>query len=160
LFGLGAQGLRQNERDVFNNIFVQTEQVPGVTIHGKQAAILREGGNLLWGIKEGPQFKGDLFGKFRSSALFELSREVYSPGWTTQDRIADPQFVSFDDDLSLQPESPAVDSGQSLPENWPDPLRSSDANQPDSGVLPAGGRLWSVGIDGRLPLFGGVKSRN
>ena len=36
LFGLGAQGLRNTERDVFNNIFVQTEQVPGVGFVGMQ----------------------------------------------------------------------------------------------------------------------------
>jgi hypothetical protein len=157
LMGLGAQGLRQNERDVFNNIFVQTDRIPGVTIHGKQAADLREGGNLLWGAKEGPEFTGDLFGKFRSSPLFELSRVVHPPGWTTHDRVADPRFVSLEDDLTLQPGSSAVNAGQSLPEEWPDPLRLSDANQPDSGVLPIGARPWGIGVDGRLSLFGGVK---
>lgn len=157
LMGLGAQGLRQNERDVFNNIFVQTDRVPGVTIHGKQAAHLREGGNLLWGVQEGPQFTGDLFGKFRSSPLFELSRAVYAPGWTTNDRVADPQFVSLDD-LRLQSTSPAIDSGQSLPAKWPDPLRQSDANQPDVGVLPAGAKPWRIGVNGRLSLFGVAKS--
>jgi hypothetical protein len=156
LFGLGAQGMRQNERDVFNNIFVQTDLVPGVTIHGKQAATLREGGNLLWGTNEGPQFKGDLFGKFRSTPLFELSRSVYSPGWTTQDRVADPGFVSLDDQRLL-PDGHAVNAGQILPAEWPDPLKQADADQPDSGVLPAGAKPWAIGVNGRLSLFGGSK---
>ena len=43
LFGLGAQGLRHNERDVFNNIFVQADRVPGVNFGGmKEAARVRE----------------------------------------------------------------------------------------------------------------------
>jgi len=43
LFGLGAVGLRHNERDVFNNLFVQAERVPGAVILGKEAGRLREG---------------------------------------------------------------------------------------------------------------------
>ena len=38
LFGLGAQGLRNTERDVFNNIFVQTDRVPGVGFVGMKLA--------------------------------------------------------------------------------------------------------------------------
>jgi len=158
LFGLGAQGLRQNERDVFNNVFIQTNLIPGTTIHGKEAQQLREGGNLLWGIQEGPEFTGDYFGKFRSSPLFELSRTVYQPGWTTHDHVADPQFVNVSNDLRLQPSSPAVDSGQSLPSDWPDPLRSSDKNQPDIGAVPLNATPWRIGIDGRMSLFGGEES--
>ncbi len=154
LFGLGAAGLRQNERDVFNNVFVQTDRVPGVTILGKQVAQLREGGNLLWGIQEGPQASGDLFGKFRSSPLFDLSREVYPPGWTTNDRLANPQFVSVDDDLRLGPESPAIDTGQNIPASWPDPLKEADAKQPDIGAIPHGVTPAAIGIDGRLSIFG------
>jgi hypothetical protein len=161
LFGLGAQGLRQTECDVFNNLFVQMERVPGANFTGmKEAENLREGGNILWGVKEGPAFTGDLFAKFRKSPLFEESRRRYEPGWTTQDRVADPRFVrlSEDDahppDLRLQHGSPAVDSGQPVPPEWPDPLRASDAGAPDIGVLALGAQQWGVGIDGRIPLLG------
>ena len=52
------RGCGNTERDVFNNIFVQTERVPGVSFVGmKQAENLREGGNLLWGLNEGPTLK-------------------------------------------------------------------------------------------------------
>jgi hypothetical protein len=54
LFGLGAVSLRNTERDVFNNLFVQADRVPGAVILGQAAGPLREGGNLLWGVKEGP----------------------------------------------------------------------------------------------------------
>lgn len=159
LFGLGVAGLRHTERDVFNNIFVQADRVPGVTFAGKQAEALREGGNLLWGLAEGPLLKQDVFVKFRSSPLFQESRKRYEPGWTTHDRVADPRFVRYvaDDslpiDLRLQEDSPAIDAGQSLPAAWPDPLRESDPAQPDIGALPHGTEPWKVGVDGRLPLF-------
>ncbi len=163
LFGLGAQGLRNSERDVFNNIFLQTERVPGVNLAGiKQAEALREGGNLLWGMKEGPAAK-DVFAKFRASPLFQESRKRYEPGWTTHDRVADPRFqnLSSDEtaaaDLRLRSDSPAIDAGQKLPVDWPDPLRTADEGAPDIGALPAGGELWGVGQDGRISVFGGLQ---
>ncbi len=162
LFGLGATGLKNTERDVFNNLFVQAERVPGVVILGKEAGQLREGGNLLWGMKDGPMLKVDAFKKFRGSALFAESRKQYEPGWTTQDRIADPKFVKLtgdDVDLRLQADSPAADSGQSLPRDWPDPLRDADKGAPDVGAMPIGSDVWGVGVDGRISLFGNLKTR-
>jgi hypothetical protein len=161
LFGLGAVGLRNNERDVFNNLFVQHDRVPGAVILGKEAGRLREGGNVLWGMKEGPGGKANPFAKFRASPLFKASREVYEPGWTTNDLIADPKFVKFSadvnapSDLRLEKDSAAIDAGQPISEKWPDPLRESDAGKPDIGAIPFGGKPWGVGVDGRIPLFGG-----
>ncbi|MDX1945670.1 MAG: hypothetical protein SFU86_09680 [Pirellulaceae bacterium] len=160
LFGLGSQGLRNTERDVFNNIFVQAERVPGIGFVGmKEAANLREGGNLLWGQQDGPALAGDPFAKFRASALFADSRHRYQPGWTTDDRVADPKFVAAPaerkaPDLRLAKGSAAIDSGVILPPDWPDPLREADADRPDSGALPAGSEAWKIGVDGRLSLFG------
>jgi hypothetical protein len=160
LFGFGAQGLRHTQRDVFNNIFVQADRVPGVGFVGmKEAARIREGGNLIWGIAQGPA-ADDPFAKFRSSALFEGSRKQYEPGWTTQDRFADPRFVQLmsdwtrASDLRLRSDSPAIDAGILLSDTWPDPLRDTDARQPDLGALPASVEAWGIGIDGRLSLFG------
>ena len=138
---------------------MQADHVPGVGLSGKQAEDLREGGNLLWGFAEGPTLKRDVFAQFQSSGLFQESRKRYEPGWTTHDRVADPRFVrpASDDsatiDLRLQEDSPAINAGQSLPKEWPDPLRDSDQAQPDIGALPHGAELWGVGVDGRLPLF-------
>ncbi|MCA9173899.1 MAG: hypothetical protein KDB14_05370 [Planctomycetales bacterium] len=166
LFGLGAQGLRQNERDVFNNLFVQTDRVPGVVILGKDPGKLREGGNLIWGVTEGRELPDEpakasalWFAKFRRSPLFALSQQVHEPGWTTQDRVADPRFVKLSsavgeaDDLRLRDDSPAIDFGRPLPESWPDPLRSQDDEHPDSGALPRGVEPARIGVDGRLSLF-------
>lgn len=160
LFGLGAAGLLKSERDVFNNIFVQSGPYPGVGFAGiKDAAPLREGGNILWGIEDGPDLKGDPFAKFRGSPLFASSKQFYEPGWTTNDRVIDPKFVrlttdpSAPVDLRLQKESPAVDAGQALPDEWPDPMRTSDSGAPDIGALPLAADVWTVGVDGRIPLF-------
>lgn len=145
LFGLGAVGLRHNERDVFNNIFVQKRGIPGpgfVAI--KEAGLLREGGNLLWGREDGPQAQADVFAKFRTSPLFEQSKQHHKPGWTTLDRFLDPKLMqipndaSATSDLRLQPDSPALDSGIPVPAEWPDPLRDADEGQPDIGAIPRG----------------------
>jgi hypothetical protein len=156
--------MRNTERDVFNNIFVQTERVPGVNFVGmKQAENIREGGNLIWGLKEGPALKGNPFAKFRASPLFEDSRKRYEPGWTTHDTAADPRFRSLGSDASLaadlrlQSDSPAVNAGQKLPAEWPDPLRNEDKDAPDIGALPLGAEPWSVGVDGRMSVFGAMR---
>jgi hypothetical protein len=167
LFALGSQGLKQSERDVFNNIFVQTESVPGVNFSGmKQAENLREGGNLIWGLKDGPAVKVDVFAKFRASPLFKESCKRYEPGWTTQDRLADPRFVRFSADeneaadLRLREDSPAVKTGQKLPAEWPDPLPQAEKEAPDIGALPRGVEPWGIGVDGRLSLFGELRKPN
>ena len=157
LFGLGGGGVKNTERDVFNNILVQMERVPGAVILGKEAGNLREGGNLLWGMKDGPTLKGEPFAKFRASFLFKESKKYFEPGWTTQDRVADPKFVKDVTDLRLQADSPAVNSGQTVPRDWPDPLLNADKGAPDIGALPLGADAWGVGVDGRLSLFSGAK---
>lgn len=162
LFGLGAVGLRDTEREVFNNIFVQMDRVPGAVILGKEAAELREGGNLLWGVKEGPTASVSPFDRLRRSPLFEASRRVYAPGWTAHDLVADPKFIQLAEhdegasDLRLRKGSPAIDAGRPLPAHWPDPLRETDKGDPDIGAVPFGVDAWSVGVDGRISLFGSV----
>ena len=126
----------------------------------KVPARLREGGNLLWGYLPSSPANSDPWGKFRASPLFEASRQQYPPGWTTEDFIADPGFDRYAGDpanlpdFSLQPMSRAVDAGVVCPEHWPDPERSHDTGRPDIGAVPLGQKPWSVGVDGRISLFG------
>ena len=162
LFGLGAQGLRNTERDVFNNLFVQSDRVPGAGFAGiEKAGNVREGGNIVWGLAEGPKLDRDVFAKFRASPLFAASKTHYEAGLTTHDRVADPRFVRLEADrsapadLRLAQDSPAVNSGLPVPDAWPDPLRDVDSGQPDIGALPLSSEPWGIGIDGRLSLFGG-----
>ena len=51
--------------------------------------------------------------------------------------------------------STAINAGQVLPQNWPDPLRDADRDAPDIGAVPHGLAAWVVGVDGRLSVFGG-----
>lgn len=161
LFGLAGRGMRDTERDVFNNLYVQENGVPGTVILGKEASPLREGGNLLWGLQAQSTDRGDPFGKFRKSPLFKDSQRFYEPGWTTNDLVADPQLVKLIDDpskasdLRLSPNSPAIDAGVPLPNDWPDPLREADENKPDIGAIPVGVKPWGVGVEGRMSVFGG-----
>ena len=165
LFGLGARALRNTERDVFNNLFVQADGVPGAVVYGKKVGHLREGGNLLWGVNEGSTKKVDPFTKLRNSPLFENSKKVYEPGWTTHDIAADPKFVKLThdsaepSDLRLSKASPAIDAGVIIPDKWPDPLREANKGKPDVGAVPFGTESWGVGVDGRIPVFGGAKER-
>jgi hypothetical protein len=162
LFGFGAVSLRNTERDVFNNLFVQADRVPGAVILGKDAGPLREGGNLLWGANEGPASKADPFAKLRNSPLFKDSQRFYEPGWTTNDIVADPTFVKLagapgePSDLRLSEDSPAIDAGLVLSAKWPDPLRETDKGKPDIGAVPFGETGWGVGVGGRIPVFGGA----
>lgn len=165
LFGLGGSASKRSECDVFNNIFVQIDGVPGAVVLGKEAGNLREGGNILWGVKDGPAQKADPFKKLRASKLFVESKKIFEPGWTTLDKVADPTFVrltadaSVAPDLRLQAASPAIDAGQPIAMDWPDALRDADKGGPDIGALPLGAPTWGVGVDGRVPLFGPGKVR-
>jgi hypothetical protein len=111
-------------------------------------------------MKEGPTLKADPFAAFRATPLFAESRQRYEPGWTTDDRVADPKFVSFSPDaggptdLRLEPDSPCVNAGVPIPPEWPDHLREADDGKSDMGALPRGADLWGVGVDNRIPLFG------
>ena len=162
LFGLGGRALRNTERDVFNNLFVQADRVPGAVVHGKEAGPMREGGNLLWGVNEGPTMEVDPFAKLRSSPLFQDSQRFYAPGWTTNDIVADPKFVKLTEtpeepsDLRLSGGSPAIDAGLVIPAEWPDPVREADKGKPDIGAVPLGVTGWGVGVDGRISVFGGT----
>jgi hypothetical protein len=116
----------------------------------------------VWGLVEGPALERDPFAKFRASPLFVQSRNVYEPGWTTQDRVTDPRFVHLEPDAGapadLRPTeaSPAVNGGLPLAAEWPDPLREHDADAPDIGAVPLGVDEWGVGVEGRVRVFGGA----
>jgi hypothetical protein len=147
------------QRRVFNNIVCQLHGMPGATPPPANVDFQGDG-NLLWSVSDGPAFRGDLFAKFRASAAYNDSKVRYPAGWTTHDRFADPQFVSFNGDwhsavdLRLQEGSPAVNAGVEIRDAGPDPLRSVDAGAPDIGALPLGAEPWRVGVRGRYTAFG------
>lgn len=159
--GLGNSVAAGTRRRVFNNIVLNTEHVPG-NVLPPPAADLEADHNIFWSLVQvaKPQAAQDFFAKFRASKAFDESKKRYAPGWTAHDRFVDPKLARVDADwkatldVSLQKDSPAIDAGLSLPQDWPDPLRSADAGKPDIGAIPAGGKPWHVGVAGRLTLFG------
>ena len=151
---------------MFNNIFVQTERVPGVGFVGmKQAENVREGGNLIWGLKEGPTLQQDPVRQVPRVAAVQRKPQALRAGLDDARPRRRPEVRphATDDsaplDLSLQSDSPAVNSGLPLPPDWPDPLRDADRAEPDIGALPHGTQPWGVGVDGRLPLFGEMNQK-
>lgn len=70
-----------------------------------------------------------------------------------------PDDETLPTDLRLQPSSPAINTGQPVPAEWPDPLRAADKDAPDIGALPLGAKTWGVGVDGRISIFGAAAAR-
>jgi len=61
----------------------------------------------------------------------------------------DPSFVK-PGDFRLQPGSPAIGAGATIPADWFDPLRDRGSGKPDAGAIPAGAKRLRVGRHGRL----------
>ena len=51
-----------------------------------------------------------------------------------EERVVEYLVGSDQIDLRLQPDSPAIDSGQPIPSDWFDPLRDADKETPDIGA--------------------------
>lgn len=143
-----------NERRSFNNIFHHLGRLPGF---GTPNALDNCGGdaNLYWTIQPEAPEAGKYFGKFRESEAFRQSREIYPPGTSSNSRVADPRFreVTVNPAIRLKAaltrESPAIDAGVPLPEDWRDPLRDADKGEPDLGALPLGVNLHPAGRSAR-----------
>jgi hypothetical protein len=50
-------------------------------------------------------------------------------------------------------------AGLPIAEPWPDPQRGGDAGNPDIGAIPFGAEVCGVGVEGRIPLFGGAPAK-
>lgn len=157
--GLGNAMGHGTRRRVFNNIIVQMEKPPGATFPAASTDFQADG-NLHWTPNAEVAGKIDLFAKFRASKVFAESKTRYAPGWTANDRFADPRFQHLERDwrkpvdLRLTNASPAKGMGVALPGDWPDPLGAARGGRPDVGAIPAGTDPWHVGVRGRLDAFG------
>jgi hypothetical protein len=130
-------------RRVFNNIYVHLGRLPGyIPPRADEDSV--EDGNLFWSPGVDEKQAQALFAPFRASPQFDESRTLYPAGTSRHSLVADPRFLRLeadpraDNDYRLRPDSPAINAGVPLPEEWPDPLRSFDRGAPDVGALPAG----------------------
>jgi hypothetical protein len=156
-FGIGGRATRNTQRRVFNNIFVQIQGVPGLAFaSGPDDTIVD--GNLHWGLLDGSSFEGDFFKKQGRRMAFR--RQRYPETWMINDLFANPKFARFAPDsiaafdVTLRVDSPAINAGAQLPDDWFDPLRASDPDMPDIGAIPEKREPWSVGVHGRWNVFG------
>ena len=60
----------------------------------------------------------------------------------------DPKFIR-PNHFQLSKDSPAIDAGTPIPEDWPDPLRDKETGKPDAGALPLGSGPLKVGRFGK-----------
>ncbi len=157
--GFGYSFLNTKRR-IWNNIVVQEAQLPGLTFdtYGKVAKVeddFEANNNLLWSLRDGPEYKGDLFAQYRKGDEYQKTVELHAPGWTTGDIFADPLLTNIKPqggqvDFRPQPKSPALDAGLVLNAQFPDPLRDQDAGKPDIGALPLGAQLPEFGPQKRF----------
>lgn len=159
-----AKATRGTARSLVNNVFAHAKGVPGF-VFDANGDVLADG-NLHWSTEAMEKSPGDLLAKARvplrkQPNWFEESKKTYPPGWTTNDRFADPRFVSTGPtlDVSLGKGSAAIDAGIAVPKDWPDPLRDADAGKPDVGAIPASVEPWTVGIDGRFTASGATTKK-
>lgn len=154
-FGMGGRATRNTQRRVLNNIFVQTDGVPGLSFASGGDDTYVDG-NLHWGVNDGPKFEGEFFSKKRYGPAFR--RTSLPDGWMAHDLFADPKFRLFKTDaagaydVALQKSSPAVNAGAPVPDEWFDPLAENDPGAPDIGAIPLSVDSWNVGIDGRIRI--------
>lgn len=152
-FGMGGQATRNTQRRVINNIFVQITGIPGLSFASGPDDNFVDG-NLHWGRQDGPKYEGDFFKKANRGPAFK--KTPTPDGWMVHDQFADPKFNEFGEDpaaafdIALRAESPAIDAGVEVPNDWFDPLREPDAAQPDIGAVPYASATWAVGIQGRI----------
>ncbi len=135
-------------RAVFNNIFFHFGKLGPVTPPNHELG--QCDGNLFW--SPGAENAAAIcFDRYRKSPLFEQSKVVYAPGFTANSVAADPRFVKADpqwpqeNDYRLQQGSAAIDAGVSLPADWPDSRKETDAGKPDLGALPGDAKPFTVG---------------
>jgi hypothetical protein len=149
-FGIGGRGTRGTQRRVFNNIFAQIDGLPGLNFASADDDLICDG-NLHWGFHAGPQFPAErnfFEEQGRSFAFRKMPRPAH---WLQHDQFADPQFASFTTesqavfDLRLRKDSPAINAGVPIPDDWFDPLRDLDTGQPDIGAFTLNAQPLIVG---------------
>ena len=140
-------------RRVFNNIFVHSEKLPPFSVAA--TGDVQSDGNLFWQPNLAANQAADFFKVFRTSKAFADSQRVYAPGFDAQSLVVDPKFIRSEltplsvNDYRLHPDSPAVNAGVAIPDDWPDPVRSLDPGRPDIGAVPVGLEPFRVGRTAR-----------
>jgi len=147
--GFGGHTHPDRPRHVFNNIFVHYGRWPALQVpklgHGQAD------GNLYWFPSGEPKQAELFFKRYRAAGDYAKSKEVYAPGFTANSLAVDPRLVEWSEDplvagdCRLQNDSPAIDAGVVIPDDWSDPLRDQDRGRPDLGALEHGASMFRYG---------------
>ena len=145
-----AGSLREKKRNVFNNIFVQQQGLPGLNLQQGSTQLLKFGGNLNWSFDPGSAPHESFLVNLKKAIAKSTKQDATKTDIKITDQMANPQFVDTTPwatnvcDIRLTPKSPAVNAGVLLPVDWPDPLRTEDKGKPDLGALPLGSEPFHV----------------
>lgn len=140
-------------RRTFNNLFVHLGKLPGFVPPTLDQPVEADG-NLYWAPGTDEKTAAALFQLYRQSKDYAAQKEKSPKGVSDRSLVADPRFAISDlnadaFDFRLSRESPAVNSGVPLPNDWPDPMRELDKDEPDRGAIPFGAAPLEVGRQAR-----------
>ncbi|MBI1313037.1 hypothetical protein GC176_17240 [bacterium] len=156
-FGIGGKATRWTQRRVFNNIFAQIDGLPDLNFASADDDLVCDG-NLHWSFKAGPEFPADRNFFEVQGRGFAFRKTPRPSGWLQHDQFVDPRFLNFAPepaasfDVRLSNDSPSINAGVPIPDDWLDPLRDSDVGAPDIGAFPLNAQQLSVGVRGRIRL--------
>jgi hypothetical protein len=145
-----------NNLHVYLNNWFNPRTVFNVAAKKSAAHDVVADGNLHWCANSAAPDPGNFLEIAAKSEISEFNKKNYSAGWDADSLTADPKFVKFEsepsvqNDYRLQPGSPALGRGVVLPADFNDPLRPKDGAQPDIGAIPSGGEVRGVGRFGRV----------
>ena len=129
--------------------FVHLEKLPGFVPPTFDQPVEADGNPYL-ALGTGEQMAVALFQRYRQSKDYAAQKETSPNGVSDRSLVADPRFAMSDlnsdaFDFRLNRESPAVNSGVTLPIDWPDPFRELDKDDSDRGAIPLGVGPLEVG---------------
>ncbi len=137
------------KRRVFNNIFVYLNRYGFLRQYKGIENDVQADGNLHWCVDPSVKLPERFLEKVSHSKFSEANKQNYPDGWCAHDLVSDPKLVQFDPidqaDWRIANDSPAMESGVPLPNEWPDPLRPIARTKPDIGALPAGSKPFTAG---------------
>jgi hypothetical protein len=140
-----------SKRRVFNNICVYLNRYGQLRPFGEPTPDIHCDGNLHWCADPDVAVPENYLDRVRNHPVSIANKKSYPPGWASKAVVADPSFIKFDRDPSLecdfriQNDSPAVGAGIILPAELEDPLRPKENMSPDIGAIPHGEGMFSTG---------------
>ncbi|WP_254513258.1 right-handed parallel beta-helix repeat-containing protein [Anatilimnocola floriformis] len=147
LMSAGSGATPERPKRVFNNLFLHTDRLPPYLVPAVGANLISDG-NLFWSPSADEKTAAAFFKKWQASPAFAENKKLYEAVSESHSLVADPQldvanplFHSYE----LSVGNAAIDAGADVKFEGFDPTDKSDADRPDIGAIPAGGKMFKVG---------------